>query len=137
MENKTAMVTADELTSAIGKPMQSAEVQSLIRKLGPGTRKKGDLGIYYRHKASGVILVENEARLAEIRLQPKGGGMTQYGGEIPFSAKFGQSRDEIRTALGEPTKAVATIADEYDQGLWTLRLNYEEGIIESITLKGQ
>jgi hypothetical protein len=137
MERKTDMVTVDELTNAIGKPMQSAEVQALISKLGPGTRKKGDLGIYYRHKTSGVILVENEARLAEIRLQPKGGGMTQYAGEVPLGVRLGQTRDEIRAALGEPTKAVATIADEYDQGLWTVRLNYEEGVVESVTLKAQ
>jgi hypothetical protein len=132
------MVTVDDLKAAIGKPMQSAEVQSLINKLGPGTRKKDDLGIYYRYKTSGVILVENESRLAEIYLEPKGRGMSQYEGEIPFGVRFGQSREEIRALLGEPTKAVATIADEFDQGLWTFRVDYTDvGSVESITLKAE
>lgn len=62
--------------------------------------------------------------------------MSQYDGEIPFSVRFGQPREEIRALLGEPTKAVATIADEYDQGLWTFRVNYTEaGSVESITVK--
>lgn len=129
------MVTVDDLKAAIGKPMQSAEVKSLIDKLGPGTRKKDDLGIYYRYKTSGVILVEKAARLARIQLEPKGGGLKEYAGEIPFGVRRGQSKDDIRAMLGEPTKVVATIADEYDQGLWTFRLGYEEGIVKSITLK--
>lgn len=67
------MVKVDDLTNAIGKPMDSAEVQALIKKLGPGTRKKDDLGIYFRHKTTGTVLLENESRLAEIYLEPKAG----------------------------------------------------------------
>jgi|SRR6478609_3947182 len=131
------MVSVDDLKAAVGKPMQSAEVQSLIEKLGPGTRKKGDLGIYHRYKTTGVTLVEKTARLAKIVLQPKGGGMKEYAGEIPFGIRLGQAKDDVRGTLGEPTKVVATVADEYDQGLWTLQIGYDESIVASITLKAE
>ncbi len=137
MESEDDMVTVDELKAAIGKPMESTEVQSLIGKLGPGTRKKDDLGIYHRYKTSGVILVEKAARLAKIQLESKGGGLKKYAGEFPFGVRLGQPREQVRAELGEPTKAVATIADEYDQGLWTFRLDYDEGIVESIMLKAE
>jgi hypothetical protein len=117
------MVTIEELTNAIGKPMNDAAVETLVSKLGPGTRKKGDLGVYHRYKTS---------------LEPKGGGLKQYAGEIPFGVRLGQPREEIRAALGEPTKAVATIADEYDQGLWTFRVDYDDaGVVERIILKAE
>jgi hypothetical protein len=131
------MVTVEDLKAAIGKPMQSPEVQSLIDKLGPSTRKKGDLGIYHRYKTSGVTLVEKTARLAKIQLEAKGGGMKEYAGEVPFGVRRGQPKDDIRALLGEPTKVVATIADEYDQGLWTFVVGYDDGIVESIIIKAE
>jgi hypothetical protein len=131
-----SVITVDDLTNAIGKPMQDPAVQALLGKLGPGTRKKDDLGIYYRHKTTGTILVENEGRLATIFLNPKGRGLSQYPGEIPFGARFGQAKSEVREMLGEPTKAVGSIADEYDQGLWTFRVDYDDAAkVEGVSVK--
>jgi hypothetical protein len=130
------VITVDDLTNAIGKLMPDPAVQGLLGKLGPGTRQKDDLGIFYRHKTVGIILLENEGRLATIFLKPKGKGFKQYEGEIPFKARFGQPKAEVRELLGEPTKAVGSIADEYDQGLWTFRLDYDgAGLVERVSVK--
>ena len=67
-------------------------------------------------KTSGVVLIENEARLGTIYLNPKGKGLQQYQGETPFDLRFGQPRDEVRAVLGEPTRIISTLADEFDQG---------------------
>jgi len=130
------MVTVDDLTSAIGKPMDDAAVRALLEKLGPGTRSKDDIGIFYRHKTAGTILVENQGRLATVFLKPKGKGFKAYEGEIPFGIRFGQTKEDVRAALGEPTQEIGTFTDEYDQGMWTFKVNYTEaGVVERITLK--
>jgi len=51
-----------------------------------------------------------------------------------FSREFAEFK--LIGALGEPTKAVGSIADEYDQGLWTFRLDYDDaGLVERVSVK--
>ena len=97
------MITVEDLTNAIGKLMQDPAVQGLLGKLGAGTRQKDDLGIFYRHKATGIILLESGGRLATIFLKPKGKGFKQYEGEIPFKAHFGQPKADVRELLERQT----------------------------------
>jgi hypothetical protein len=120
------VITAEDVQNAIGQTTTHAAVVALLAKLGPGTKKKEDGELTHRHKNDGMILVEDQGRVARIFLKAKGGGLKQYSGEMPRGLKFGQTQAEVEELLGEPTKRVGTFIFEYDQGLWTLNLDFDD-----------
>jgi len=125
--------------SAIGKASSTAEVKSLVERLGTVERYDDPPGRYYLTASqNGVSLLFEEELLSDIQIRVEASdGKEQCPFRLPFGLKRGMFQADVHRVLGEPASS-----DEFDsqyflddQGI-RLFLGYvsETGLLRYISL---
>lgn len=89
--------------AVVGRPIRSRAVMALLDRYSMVPDDSHVLSIYWEAPHAGIEILENNGVVDTVFLHAEGrDDYTAYRGPLPGGVRFGMSRSEARTCLGEP-----------------------------------